>query len=270
MFLSEAKTRFRGEVFDYVVEQTQNALHDPVVVAKLGGLASELRVLAGDLFLPDVQHGRMVIPPSQKNTTNPVFLPLTAGEARRAGTILGSASQEPVRTWDITKPVHSEPYDITMDFDDIWAYMKAGPEEKRKPQKGAKGDQSLKPLEDDAEMRHWLCIRGNQFTIGRPMIIMGFGVMMGGAKWSAGMLSHELVHVGDFLRDGPIYGAQQYRAATEYRAYHVDDVIDGKQWFDKTKIPHRVEAFRREHADPMRPFHPTQAMIDEAVKLGII
>jgi len=264
MFLSDLKTRFRGEVFDYMVEQTQIALHDPVVVKKLGGLAAELSSVTDTLFLPDIRHGEIVIPNSQKDTINPVFFPMTSKEALDAGRLTRSVHQKPVRLWEITEPLYSEAYDIKMDLDEIWETME--PRQKPKDPVKPKGRGS-DPLRTVAAMRRCVCIEDNRFATSRPIIFVRQALMLKGSKACGGTLAHEAVHAWDALRDGPLYEGTPYLSATEYRAYHVDDAIDTRQsWFERPCVPQEVEAFRREHADPARPFHPTQPMIDFMVE----
>lgn len=95
--------------------------------------------------------------------------------------------------------------------------------------------------------------------------------MRGKPRYAASTLAHEEVHVHDDLHEGPVLALQQHEAASEYRAYHVDEAIhSSKRRFGPDKLSYQVEAFRQEHADPERPFHPTPVMVDHMVELGIV
>lgn len=270
MFLSSIEGRIRSWAFDYAVNATDRALRDPQVVQKIGApLAAQLLEVNASLFLPNVRHEQVVVPAAQKDTANPILLPITLPQAWRIDEMIGAVKSQPVKSWSLNDPIYSEAYDIRSTSAEVTEAAKASASQETMPADQEERVDNTPVVAATTHVKTWL--NNDTFSVSRPIVTMRYAAMRGTPRYVATTLVHEEVHAHDDLHEGPVLLLQQHEAASEYRAYFVDEVVQsGKRRFGPDELSYQVEAFRQEHADPARPFHPTPAMVDHMVELGIV
>jgi len=261
MFLSSIEARRRVKAFDAIVEQTDHALRHPEVIAQLGDTATKLIDMNSRVFLPDLRHGELIVPPSQLATPNPALFPANQAQLMDNGKLLNQIEEQLVFSWKPAgKTIDAPPYDISMDVDTIRKYYfdEVEPEiqedvvtpTRTTKRRAVTGNRSV------------MTAKGN-FLSSRPVIRVANIIAKAGRARCAGISAHELTHAGDVIAFDPIFINDFTNAAGETRAYHVQTVIDSAHGGSEgTEDLNRIEALRRSEVDPMRPFHPTQAIVD--------
>lgn len=264
MFLSDVKTRFRGEIFDHMVDQTALALRDPDVVQKIGAsLAATLLDVNSRLFLPNVRHDQAFVPASEKHTDNPALLPWSKKEAKMSDKMLAPMAEDYTVCRRLEDVMYARNYDLELKRVDMRSQT-------IHDTAAANGVVIPKKEPVDIKVNGSALIMGDIFCMSRPVVTALYRMLIDGPREMSAGIAHETVHLHDITTDGPAILFEQHRVATEYRAFHVDHAIGGEQQARNNSLPKKVETFRQELADPTRPFYPTPAMIDKAVELGIV
>jgi|GEM_PF-1249754 len=266
MFLSKFETRRRVRAFDAIVAKTDRALRHPEVVAMLGDTATQLADLNRTVFLPDLQHGELVVPKSQFDTPHVALFPAKRSQLTNValGKLVNKISTQQVLHWKVEGAMHATPYGISKTYDEILDYYDSEDSEESASLPGQEGTaqpSAAKHIRTRLGItQHSLETPGpGRFTSSRPVICI-WDELAKTSAWGASTAVHEEVHAFDAINFAPLLGDDFGLAAGEFRAYHVDGVVE--RVYGGAKELSEVEAFRREHADPMRPFHPTQAMVD--------
>jgi hypothetical protein len=265
--LSELQERVTA--FDAVVEHTLNALRDPEVVHRLGGLAIELEKATEGLFMPYIQRGMATIPPHLQDTDRFPLIPHTANDTEN-GLRLDETFLEPTagryrqvvkaaaKRWEVGLPVAQSEMDLL-----IGSLYENGNKIKAPNMavsKGTNGTLIIKSPVVDLSYRT------------RPSLHIPISrIMSEHPNRVAGTLAHEVVHAIDSeARIEPGFG-QQYKAYTELRGYRVGAVIrqvggvlegDGMTEF--------VEQLRVEHNDDTSPFATSNELVQKLEELGVL
>lgn len=262
MFISSFELRARVRAFDTMVERADEVLQIPAVAEALGGVAVELADINKRVFLPNVHYGRASIPKSEEETDNPALLPITWFQRFTARDMVRAMS-EPVKVWTVTDQLYADEYDIGRTTDELAALFDTSTSQQTA--RPAKRFQRCPQVYTYCQLDK---LQDGIFTLKRPVMVVNNGL----AKvdiMCEGVVIHEEIHVLDMMRYGPLMADRTFRVASEYRAYHTQTTI-----YDKTERPQadqgspQVEAFRQKEADPKRPFHPTQTMIDMMTRTG--
>ena len=274
MYLSNAETCSRGEAFDQIVEQTGRALRSPEVAQIIGqSLTTELLELHSQLFLPDVRDGVALLSDGQKNKAAPALLPITAQEVPALHDMTDELMDSFIRHWPLGvmraagyARIASATYGIEADIDDVEFWMKNPPPVKKYDTNEGPGH-PLTVTCTNAKLDK------DRLSVARPIIVMQYDRLFQYPDEVPSGTAHELVHARDVLQDGPLMVSEAHTIASEYCAYHVDHAIGtvvGHARDTENLLPGIVETFRKEHADPERPFAPTLEMIIKAHELGIV
>jgi len=246
-----------------MVQETDQALRHPEVIAALGTLAAELIDFNQRLVLPNVHHDTLVVPKAEKDTANPLLFPMTARQAAKLTMMTELISQQRVFSWNITNGLQAPQYGVSLDANEI---VKLYDEE----------DECKKDIEFSAYKKRSSIVaatysdtfqRRNTCTASRPLIVIPDIYGRNHRHASPLILAHEELHALDMVNHAPLQLVKKAQVAGEFRAYHVSGAIDQSHGESNlTERFQKIEMFRRNETDPLQPFAPTQAMVDFAIE----
>jgi hypothetical protein len=235
--------------FDRLVDEAYSLLRKPHVAQTLGHAATTaLYARLDDLFLPNYRHGKISLPSSELGSTRTPLVPITRRQAQNMGEFIAPLFDKFVIAHQ-TERLSSTFYGIddSMEARELLAKYPSQnntlPTPKFPPVK-------LRAAVDGAQRSLWVSTNNGQTTLlSRSAVLVRLAETR--RTYSGGFLLHELIHVDDIQRDGPVlYSTDTYGITTESRAYQASAL-------GEHPLSVEIEKVRQQNADPSRPFAPT-------------
>lgn len=255
MFIS-SEQRQRNAAFDRYVYRAGSVLNRFAVVQALGSYAAPLKAVHEQVFLPNVQHGRVTLTPQQIDSDAIPLLPLTPeedrGTLRRSSDLLWPTKstmqalqfKDPVIADKLHNKVTSGSDDaVIARSDDVWAYVAC----------------RLFAFEEN-QVHSRPCIVTTTELERQPVDLPVGSIML-----------HEYTHV---LQRLPLcYRLQPHyemwdKASKELEANWVEFAamqgvgLNLEQIRRHASYTYNTEMYRRAEANPRNPFVATQALVD--------
>lgn len=255
MFISSEQRR-RSAAFDRYVYRAGSVLDRFAVVQALGTYAAPLRAVHEQVFLPNVQHGRVTLTPQQRDSDAIPLLPLTPEEDR------GTLRRSPDFLWPAKSTMQALRFKDPAVADEL--------------------QQEITSCNDDAVIAHlknrWAYVACSSFGFeenqvnSRPYIVTTTELERQPVDLPVGsIMLHEYTHVLQRLplcyRSQPRYEVWN-KANRELEANWVEFAAMQGVGLSLEQIRHHqpytyeTEMYRRAEVDSRNPFVATQALVD--------
>lgn len=271
MSFPSAEQRANAQAFDYMVSSADAALRLPEIAAQLGPLAADLLAINDTAFLPNFREGRFVLPREQEDTSNVAIVPLTDEQATNVYSLNldESLQSKIVHSWSSRQELFTGSYDFSIEESALRTLFISTLEH----QNSAPTDDGLRPHVFARTMSQ-ICFAAEEYSTKRPIIVTRPVVAKEGPLACAAIVTHELSHARDMLKDGALYASPEYAASSELQGYFVSKAHLNLADFPSIirENTDAVESFRQKAklGEEEHPFSSNPWIVGRLKKMGVL
>ncbi|HSX33413.1 MAG TPA: hypothetical protein VLF91_03695 [Candidatus Saccharimonadales bacterium] len=264
MYFVSSEQAERSEAFDRYVGLTLDALSDDAVQDP--SLRAELQAAAEGLYLPNVVHDRVLTPQSIGSVHGRVaLLPLTEYEASANCLNLAPIAVNLGPCRPIIDSGYSEVHGRSLDRAEFHALLQPYDRGIALTSDYEVYMTSFSPdIDASTDCAMKIDLRTRQYRIGRQIVQIRSNLLdTQPPRVGATIMAHELVHVVDLNRMGPLYVTASGATATELRAYDIQSQVLGDDYpdSDAAKVVADIARLRSLHCPPDKPYFANDAIV---------
>jgi hypothetical protein len=266
MWFASYESRQRSADFQTMIACTAEALQHPDVVQRLGGAANELAEINRNAYLPNVRHGRAIVPADYQHEAGRVaLLPITELEARGVQWLVAGFEGTLGPTTSFPDQVYSVPYGRVITAAEI---MEELIEQRLSPSaRGLSGwARRLEGLQGVAANCGKVRIQSDpsEYATSAPIIVCKRSLLdKTDRPTTAAVIGHEYGHHLTRRRDGVVQNTPTGAASTELFAYSTSDAICALSPAPSVykDLAAEVEALRIANTTPDHPYSANRTVV---------